>query len=381
MEATKSKKHVYFNQKIPKSVNRNALSADGMRLIGYMTYRMGQSQNFKSHGWLPVPSDTLRSLLGGGYLKVMNEVQAKGIVLQYSNKDGVSYSKDKGICKQFKFAPLYAADVKADRLDVTPSRQARVYFDGKPKKEIRESAAPCIEKLIRAYDGITVCDAWQDAEWERDGDTEQLREFWGNWTWATQIGSGRVTAKESGSGRLYHPLICMKRELRPFARYRGRTIHYIDVKAAHPFFLALFADCGEQERWLTLCRADIYKGFESATVSRDDVKTAFQVAISPPSYHGRGKLAESILELIQREAPSIHRWLLSQWEREESVQFVLQSLESEIFVKRGFMELPFWNIPMHDGLAVEAGNLDAAYNHLGAVAKEILGFELILEKL
>ena len=386
MEAAKSKKHTYYNQKVPKGINVAALSFDGLKFIGYLVYRMATSENFKTHGWVPVPKETLQSLLGPSYAAAVREAGAAGIVLTYETADGVTYSKDAGLCKKFKFAPALAADVKAGRFTVIPMRHARIYSDGKPKKESGSNPDPLIEKLIRAFDGVTLLDSWQDEKYSDIHKNEarrgkQLNSFYGNWTWANQIAKGRVTAKQGDGGRLFHPLIMMARELRPFVRYQGKKIHYIDVKAAHPCLLAMFADCGEQEHWLNLCHADIYAPFVGPSVGRDDVKTAFQVAISPPSYHGRGKLAESILELIQTEAPSIHRWLLSQWEKEESVQFVLQSLESEIFVKRGFMELPFWNVPMHDGLAVEAGNVDAAYDHLGTVAEGILGFKLILEKL
>lgn len=383
MEVTRSKKHVYFNQRIPQGIDVAELSQPALKFVGYLVYRMGNCENFKRHGWVPIPRDTLQSLLGVHYAAAVREVA--GLVEVYEKKAGVQYSKGAGLCKKYRFVPALSADVRRGRFTVIPMNHARIFADGKPKRETGSSVEPIIEKLIRAYDGVTLSDAWQNEKYLDDcGNSARrgmpLNAFFGNWTWASQVAKGRITATRGDSGRLFHPLIMMARELRPFVRYEGEEIRMIDVKAAHPFFLARFADCGDVERWLTLCRADVYAPFVGLSVSRDDVKAAFQVAISPTK-HGRGKLAESILELIGREAPSIHAWLGGKWARGESAQLELQKLESEIFVVRGFNELPFWSLPMHDGLAVQTRNLDAAHDHLAAVAEETLGFKLILEKL
>ncbi len=386
MQTKRSKKHVYFTQKIPASINPESIQPLTVKLLGFMVWRMSRSRNFKEHRWLPLPRRTLRRALGGNYRDAIREAEGLGIIRHFKNAAGVSYSHDKGICKRYQFTDKYAQDVYCGRFFVSTGKQARIYSDGKEKRETQrkqpDKEDPTIEKLLRAYDGVRLADRWQNDLWG-SGEGEG---FYGDHQWAFQIKSGVITATRSDSGRLYHPLICMRKALRPFVSYKGQKIAYIDVKAAHPCFLANFADCADQSHWLGICREGIYERFVTDSVTSDEVKDAFQVAISY-SPKGKGKLASAIVDFIEMEAPSIHAWLSAQWikcasegKEGNTVQFHLQKLESEIFVRRGFAELDFWTLPMHDGLAVELQNVERAKSQMEAVALEVLGFELTIEK-
>jgi hypothetical protein len=233
-------------------------------------------------------------------------------------------------------------------------------------------------------------DEWQDELWpngcQKKGRKKALSleklHYWADLKWATQIGVGEISAKQSVSGRVTHPLILMRKALRPFVRYNGGKLAYVDMKSAHPYLLAHYiTDCDERERWLKLCKTDIYSHFGD----RAKVKKYFQTAISY-SPKGKGKVAVEIHDCIEKEFPVLHSWLDKQCfnckkhgRAGNTVQYQLQSIESQIFVQRGFYEFERWSLPMHDGLALRPEDLDEGLKHLRKISSDFFGFELEFE--
>jgi hypothetical protein len=154
------------------------------------------------------------------------------------------------------------------------------------------------------------------------------------------------------------------------------------MKSAHPYLLAHYiTDCDERERWLKLCKTDIYSHFGD----RAKVKKYFQTAISY-SPKGKGKVAVEIHDCIEKEFPVLHSWLDKQCfnckkhgRAGNTVQYQLQSIESQIFVQRGFYEFERWSLPMHDGLALRPEDLDEGLKHLRKISSDFFGFELEFE--
>jgi hypothetical protein len=401
-----NKRYVYFWQQLPQSVEVEKLDPKTVKLLGYLVWRMEDDANFKEFRWLSVSSDTWRSLLGERYSEHIKEAEAHGILEHYETSNGVSYSKQLKISKKYRFTKHYEAERRNKQFTLTYVKHPRQYYNGKSSKttisvsdeEYGDTTAEpdhplpnqTLKKLERAYDKITLVDEWQDQLWPNGCETKGKKKarrqkklhYWADHKWATQIGEGEISAKQSVSGRVTHPLILMRKALRPFVRYDGAKLAYVDMKSAHPYLLAHYiTNCDERERWLKLCKTDIYSHFGD----RAKVKKYFQTAISY-SPKGKGKVAVEIHDCIEKEFPVLHSWLDKQCfnckkhgRAGNTVQYQLQSIESQIFVQRGFYEFERWSLPMHDGLALRPEDLDEGLKHLRKISSDFFGFELEFE--
>lgn len=392
------KKKLYFNQYIPLSINEVSLSEDALKLCGFMTYRFYSATNLKS--WLPLSSDLLRTIVGGNYGKVIGELLHKNIWELFEHESGATYSARKHLCKTYRFRQPYRDEMYGKRVSKTRCSTQKVYYDRKPQDELvnvnAESAmakCPHVDALLAMYKDLTLMDSWQTDLWgieeliEAATDNRRKANLLADKAFAVQIGTGSISISTKHTGRLFHPAILMRRELRQYLRYKGEKVSTIDVKAAHPIFLGKFASDEDKRRWLIECNTGtIYDNFATDKSNRDKVKEAFQLAVSY-SPDGKGKLAKAIAKHIEDEYPSIYAWLVSQWSNCEindkhlhTPQFILQSLEAKIFIKSTFLPMSkkFWLIPMHDGFLVEKGNTKALIAHINKVALKELGFRLTI---
>ena len=260
-KAPKTKKrYIYFWQQLPQSVEVENLNPKTVKLLGYLVWRMKDDLNFREFKWLSVCSSTWRRLFGGSYHQYIKEAEEAGIIEHYENTNGVSYSKQLKISKKYRFKKHYEAERRKEQFTRTYVKHHKVSYNGKARKATisvsdEESGYMPVEadhpltnqtlkKLGRAYDKITLVDEWQDKLWPNGCETkgkkkarrQKKHHYWADHKWATQIGEGEISAKQSVSGRVTHPLILMRKTLRSFVRYEGSKLAYVDVKSAHPCF-------------------------------------------------------------------------------------------------------------------------------------------------
>ena len=397
-------KYFKYEHRVPITVLGIGLSKDALKLIGNMSENyLDSDSDFNKRGWMAIPKSFLYAVFGGEYPKVIQELLDNDIIRVRIFDSGRTYSfgipGESGICKHYQFTDYHYKAIKDGMVKTILSEQYRTYYNNKPKKITSENHINKVavnshhlnNALLKAYDKVTLEDSWQDQLWNIetriDDAISKEKNFFADWGWVKQIGQGDITVIVGDTDRLYHPAILMRKPLRDFVRYNGESVCSIDVKACHPHLLGFWSIPEEKDKWLKICENDIYSLFTSEKITRDDVKKAFQVAISYCP-QGKGKLAESILELIKSVSPSIYASLEAIWHKcqregktNNTPQCILQKLEASIFIEGSFIPLSkkFWCIPIHDGLMVERKNIKKAIEHVGKVSEEIIGYKLPLD--
>lgn len=393
-----SKKNLYFYQKVPKSILTLNLSPEALKLCGFMTYRFYSDKSLKS--WLPLNREIMRLIIGGDYYIYLKELIDNGVWEVFTHESGAKFSVKKNLCKCYRYQQPYRNEMYNKIIVKTRCSTQKVYYDKKSKKELvntnieyTQDNNPIINSLLLMYKDITLIDSWQMDLWgieeviEANSDKKKERNLLSDKAFAVQIGTGSLSISTKNTGRLFHPAILMRRELRPYLRYKGEKLVTIDVKAAHPNFLGKFASEEDQSRWVTDCNSgNIYNRFVTDEYDRELIKQQFQLAISY-SPEGKGKLAMEIIDYIESEYPSIYSWLSAQWMNCEingkalhTPQFILQSLEAKIFINKTFNKFcdKFFLLPQHDGFLVESENAKTLISHLNKVAIKELGFKLVI---
>lgn len=385
-------KYNRYNQQVPQSIIALELPENELKLVGIMTSEyLNISSDFRKMGWMPLSKAFLFRIFNNEYIKVLNGLLEKGVISERLFKSGRSYSVNAGICRHYQFTKIYYNELATSQfvtiIGKHPIKRAKKVCTAATNPETPKDKKDPLSALFYLYDDITLGDEWQDKLWNENAANSNGKCFFADLNWSRQIASGDITVSEGESGRLFHPAIMMRKELREFVLYKGKKLAIIDVVACHPHLMGEWAIAEEKESWLEICKNDIYLNFVTESISRETVKKAFQRAISF-CRRGKDELALNILEFIGKAAPSILSRLEAIWanckangKKGNCPQALLQEIEARIFVKGSFKPLSkkFFCLPLHDGLAIEPKNLKKALRHVAKVSKEILGYELPME--
>lgn len=194
--------------------------------------------------------------------------------------------------------------------------------------------------------------------------------------YVNQIAQGNISTLMRNDARLYHPLICMNKKIRPSIKVNGKNPKYIDVKSCHAALLLYFCEDAE---WRDIVEnQDVYAAInpDALKYSREQIKELFQQAIS---YYEDNKM-QSIARSIREKLKQFKIWnalemLFERCKRENTtVQMILQQLEASIFVEY-INQTNEWMLPMHDGMMVQE---DFDVNALQQFAQNKLGFALVI---
>jgi hypothetical protein len=386
-----SSKYIHHYIEVPACVDLHRFTDKAIHLLSLVIHKQEYNKHGKAtHHWVPVARNFLIETFGKDGCKILKELTSAG-VLQLKKVGNDTYSIQNGVhpgvCQQVCLSRECWEDVKNKKLQIFRTKSPRIYFNGKPKENIViKSPKMGLKDLVKLnYNRVTLDDAWQNL-WSVEAICDSDRNLLLDRSWAKKIGTGDFDVTLADNGRLYHPIIMMRRELRPFLRYKNEKIVKLDVKACHPFMLATFADESDKSHWLEICMNDVYNHFVDDNHDRELVKELFQMAISHKKKIG---VALKISEFIKREAPSIYRHFEKVWAEAEkngshhnTIQYELQKLESRIFVDRVYSKMAskIWILPMHDGCMVEEYNVKKVRKLIEAESEKILGFKLIIEQ-
>lgn len=384
-------KYVYHYLKLPISFEKDKFSYEAAHLLSFVIHKQDYCKYTRKpkEKWIPVSRNLLYDFFGHktSPSKYLHELINAG-VLQLKSIGLGTYSTDTHICQHVCLTIPYYKDVVGNRFHNIPVKTPRLYTDGKRKKNVRikKPKETLFQILERNYNGVTVLDSWQTELWNIDSVLENEGSYIHDKTFAKMIHNNDFEIRQSGNGRIYHPVIEMSRKLRKYVRYKNEKVITLDIKACHPFLLAHYANSEDREKWLELCRTDLYNQFVTDEYPREIVKISFQKALSERS---SDLCASRIQMMIKNDFPSIWKHLQGKWEiiRKEgkegnSVQLEMQRLESKIFVDGVLTKLAkkIWLLPMHDGIMVEEHNFQKVKKLIDDVCMKILGYKFIITK-
>ena len=244
-------------------------------------------------------------------------------------------------------------------------------------RAISDSDSVLVSKLAQAYEGMTVSASWQD--WfSSDNPDASYGGFLAGKHFVKQIHKGQVNISFGKSGRLFHPLICMQRELRAFVSKDGVDLVGVDGKAFHPYLLASFLSEPSRQNYLDfLANNDIYSVFVDDDFNRDEIKRMFQIFLGSERLYGK---ALEIEKWYRQNYPEITQWKQMVRNQGGTVQMELQTLEANIFVDGVFANIGCWCLPMHDGIDVLPDDADMAAAYCSEIIKNRLGYGIKVEK-
>ena len=178
--------------------------------------------------------------------------------------------------------------------------------------------------------------------------------------------------------RVFHPLILITRGVRKYFRKNGQNLVNIDAKSFHPFLIAsCIGDKEKREAYLDIVRGGFYEIFADENYSRDMIKVSLQKYLS-----GRPTNDSKVLEIgrwYEENFPDVPLKMMELKSKRKKFQMYLQQLEASIFVDDVFMKVPFFSLPMHDGLCVLQKDVDAACGLIDRACESRLGYCITLE--
>ena len=197
-----------------------------------------------------------------------------------------------------------------------------------------------------------------------------------------RLRSGKITASKSKkTGRLFHTVLSLPKEVRPFLRLKREKLCEIDAKSFHPYLLALFLPEEKRNSYLKFLD-DLHKKGSSIYGEFDEdegiAKADFQRFLAGSQW---GEGPRNIRSWFSERYPEIVKKVDSFKgdPRNGTFQCELQSLEASIFVAGIFAHAPFWLIPLHDGILVKKADFDAAKKFCQDAIFEKLGYHIPLK--
>lgn len=375
-------KYNYIYDKIPENISAEPWNNNEARLISF--FSSGTLEIIKNHSedyFILFASIFARKVFGQGYGKILNKLKVMGVLIpeeigKSSAGKSLAYSKDDGIAASYRLNDECIANLKDKKYSKVIHKVPWVYNPRKMPGVVEiasESRNPLMSKLAENYCGVSFLDEWQTVK-----DIDYNAWVWGR-EYVKQVNKGQIKASNPENGRFYHPLICMSRLLRPYARANGEKLYAVDGKAFHPHLLATFLPESKRQEYLDYLRKiDIYSLFlpeyyEDYDDERDDVKRIYQIFLGDKD--PRGKAIE-IYSWYAANFPEIIEQKKRIQKSGGTVQMVLQRLESSIFIEKIFAKAGFWCLPMHDGLAVKSDDATEATIFCYKEINKCLGFPI-----
>ena len=384
-------KHVYVYDKIPLNISTAGLSKQEIEMLSFFsTKTLENINNFTEDSYIPFASDFAQRLFTSRYSKSLNTLVSMGHiepkVLGY-DKNGYPYFYDKtnNVCISYTLSPESIYNLQQKQYSKQLLKLPYLYSPINLPEDfyaISKSDSPLVQKIEDAYRGIKISEDWQTLFNPENPDAD-FNNYAAAKHYAKQIQTGEIKVSMGESGRIFHPLICMQREMRAFVSKDGGKLIAVDGKAFHPHLLATFLpDSNRRHEYLDfLAKADIYSLFmpeyyEDYDEARDEVKRIFQIFLGDET--PRGKAIE-ISSWYDANFPEIIREKNRIQEAGGTVQMKLQKIESDIFIKNIFDNADFWCLPMHDGIAVKPEDTERGVDFCSRHIQQYLGFNIRVE--
>lgn len=353
------------------------LSDNALRVLTLLIYRK-KKDSYRWSDYIPLCAKTLHRLFDKDYKIAIEELKEKGIITPYTVDGKELYSADLKLSKSYRISAEIA------KLFARGQYEKIVFNSPKPRNRkkpgVNATRDDFIVRVIDFYEDIIVDDAWLN-NYTQDQIDRCYGKYAEDFVTTKRINSGDIFVKygnDNDSSRVFHPIICGRKELRPYILYKGSTIVDIDVTACHPWMMGVFCKTiEERDRWHDIVSNGLYERFVSDKVSRKQVKQKFQIALSKLK-HEPSKLVKEIRELIHDNAPSVYALIADN--SGDTLQKRLQRLEADIFINtaREVSKTRFV-MPMHDGFLCLPEDADSIIGVLQERAKEVLGFELLVK--
>jgi|GEM_PF-5060503 len=377
-----NQKYNYIYDKIPLGVSTIEMDETERKIISYIAAATERLIKKKSADYyILLASKFCRKAFGRKYGAKLNRLLSLSVLKRKAlgkTKQGKKLFclRKKAKATSYKLNNRLICDVMAGKYT---RNIIKVPWVSNPKSQSRRavvlsgSNSPLLNKLVENYNGLSILPEWQT-------DNEIDFHAWSSGKgYVKQINSKRIKASIGESGRIFHPLICMSRIIRKYARHNDEELCAIDGKAFHPHLLATFLNESSRQEYLDYLRGcDIYgmfmpEHFENADDERSIVKHMYQIFLGDENPRG---IALEIHSWYAANFPNIIEAKNRIQKAGGTVQMTLQKIESSIFIENVFAKARFWCLPMHDGLAVKSDDrIEAAelcYNEI----KKKVGFPI-----
>lgn len=366
----------FFTSLVPQSVDPSVLTMKHVRILTHLSTLMLTLTSYDMENYQMYVNVTNqiwdKIAKSNNSAQLIRELEDENII-ETNNKYSVgSFSKSYRYTMQHWNA---LKDKDYNRELLMPFKPKVIEYQPFKDKQFDDTI---LQKCYNNYKYVSMEQNWYDnLKYCKDGATlVDYEKYQRCLPYVYQIMQGNVTTMMRNDARLYHPLICMKKDIRKSIKVNGAVPKFIDVKACHAALLLYFCEDAE---WRNIVeKGDVYTAInpDQSKYSRNEIKEYFQQAIS---YYKDSKM-QSIARQIREKLKQFKIWnaleiLFKRCEQENtSVQMILQQLESSIFVEY-MNESDEWMLPMHDGMLVEQNfNLDRLQNF----ARAKLGFELVM---
>jgi len=301
-----------------------------------------------------------------------------------SNGKPYYYLKDKNICMSYSLSSESIENLRAGNYSRNtiklpyhyPPRKLPVSFHVKSCAD-----SPLVKKIEEAYQGISISPDWIENFNPKNGNADSCSYFHAR-GWVKQIQQGEISVSIGYSGRVFHPLICLQRDLRRYVSKDGEHLVGVDGKAFHPHLVATFLPKSKRQDYIDfLTKIDIYSLFvpeyyEEYSDARNEVKKYYQIFLGDENPKGP---ALEIYSWYAMYYPEVIEKKNEIQQDGRTVQMHLQKIEAEIFVNRVFSKADFWCLPMHDGIAVKPEDTDRAVKFCAENIRDYLGFDIKVE--
>jgi len=197
------------------------------------------------------------------------------------------------------------------------------------------------------------------------------------------------------ASRVYTEIGMLPREFRKYVLIDGEETEEIDIKSAHPLFIAYFMEESKvRNDWIkTVSEGDIYLDIIDQFSLSPDLRDPFKKLFNAFLNGGGREAYDGILELkvdfgkhMKKHYPFLHETVkrlggkYSEKYKNNGAALVLQELESHIMGTHFMCHSKFECISIHDGLLcrkTDAGKLIKACEERG---REVLNFDICVER-
>ena len=382
--------------KVPMNNNIVFNYKESSLIFDFIRYRSKKAGCCDEDGYVLCPSKVLKKMFGLNYSYGINELLSRKLIkpkwMYDKNGNKIKYSQNEGIATSYKITFFadnllknknFAYVKKEFNYTVPESRRGKFKLKTKSK-------SPKDLKILYAYQGISIDPRWievfQNAEFFPPDHYKYPSEpiarsgffYHSKGLIESIIKKSIKIITNSECGRAFHPIIEMPKILRPYIRYNGQRLIFIDATAFHPHLLATcIQDIDMKTEYLEFVRGDFYKHFTDKDHSRDSIKVALQKFLS-----GKTIQDSKVLEInqwFQSNYPDVLVKMRDLKRKKTTFQMYLQQLESRIFVDKVFTNAKFWSLPAHDALCVLEEDENSALELINRVCEFELGYSIKLK--
>lgn len=377
-------------RKLPNLPFIQYLQEISLEILGYLCHEiLPQLEHGENPDPVPLAKEFLREKFGYKYLDGIKELRNLRIIrpVLHDLSDGsqAEFSQEHHLCRQYclSFACLQALrkkqfirqEVRIDIVLPKVSRAKRRIENGKGLSKSEK------KKIQENFKGLTIRQEWVKVFRDPEKIPSEGK-LLGLERALKRLRFGNISASKSEeTGRIFHTVLSLPKEIRPFLRLGHENLCEIDAKSFHLYLLASFLPEEKRNSYLTFLD-DLHKKGSSIYREFDEdegrAKADFQRFLAGSQW---GEGPRNIRSWFSERYPEIVEKVDSFKgdPRNGTFQCELQSIEASIFVAGIFANAPFWLIPLHDGILVKKADFDVARQFCQEAIYEKLGYHIPLK--